>query len=250
MSHSFAPVGKRELLSKSVEARVEEAIRSRIYEPGQKLPSEFELCDQFGVSRTAVREALRMLSARGLVTIEKGRGVFVSRLTAASVTSPLELYLSMHSDDFAFDVIHARQMVEPLIAAAAARMRSQEDVDGLKANVQSLVDGDEDDHALLTSLDMEFHLSIARATKNAVVPLLIEPIHQLMPSIKKAVYDEVADARASAIEWHTKILKAIERQDPDRAMDAMRHHLIIAEEHVTKSHVHEGDGAAKNGGTS
>ena len=235
MSHSFDPVGKRELLSKSVEAQIEAAIRSRIYEPGAKLPTEFEMCDQFGVSRTAIREALRMLSARGLVTIEKGRGVFVNQLTAKSVTNPLELYLSMNQADFAIDVVHARQMIEPSIAAAAARHRSSDDVERLHANIEALKKGDEDDHALLTELDVEFHLGIAQSTKNAVVPLIIEPIHQLMPSIKKAVYDEISGARASAIEWHSRIMEAIARSNPDDAFESMMRHLLIAEEHVTRA---------------
>lgn len=236
MSHIFDPVGKRELLSKSVEAQIEAAIRARIYEPGAKLPTEFEMCDQFGVSRTAIREALRMLSARGLVTVEKGRGVFVNQLTAESVTSSLELYLSMNQNNFAVGVVHARQMIEPPIAAVAARHRSGDDLEILAANLQALEEGDEEDHALLTALDMEFHLSVARATKNAVVPLILTPIHQLMPSIKKAVYDEISGARAAAIEWHGRIYDAIERSDPDGAFDAMTEHLKIAEEHVTHAH--------------
>ncbi len=232
MSHSFESVGKRELLSKSVEMQIEAAIRERIYEPGAKLPTEFEMCEQFGVSRTAIREALRMLSARGLVTVEKGRGVFVNRLTAQSVTDPFELYLSMNRTDMAADVIHARQMIEPSIAAAAALHRSEQALEEFAANIQALKEGDEDDHALLTMLDMQFHLGIARATKNSVVPLILEPIHQLMPSIKKAVYDEITGARAAAIEWHGRIFEAIRRSDPEGAFDAMTEHLKIAEEHV------------------
>jgi GntR family transcriptional repressor for pyruvate dehydrogenase complex len=232
MSHSFDPVGKRELLSKSVEAQIEAAIRARIFVPGARLPAEFEMCRQFGVSRTAIREALRMLSARGLVIVEKGRGVFVNRLTAESVTNPMELYLSMNQSNFALDVVHARQIIEPPIAAAAALHRSQEDLELLASNIEELEEGDDDDHALLTALDMEFHLGIARATKNTVVPLILEPIHQLMPSIKKAVYDEISDARAAAIEWHGRILEEIVRGDADAAFEAMTRHLKIAEHHV------------------
>lgn len=239
MPHSFIPVEKRELLSKTVESRIEEAIRSRAYDPGAKLPSEFELCDQFGVSRTAVREALRMLSARGLVTIEKGRGVFVNQPTAASVTSPLELYLSMHQEDYAFDVIHARQMIEPAIASVAARNRGDEDVTSLRANLAELEESSGDDHELLSSLDMEFHLIIARSTRNALVPLFLEPIHQLMPAIKKTVYHNVEEARASAVEWHANILDAIARQDSEAAAYAMKRHLQIAEEHVRRTQPHE-----------
>lgn len=235
MAYTFNQVGKRELLSKSVEAQIEAAIRAGIYLPGAKLPTEFEMCEQFGVSRTAIREALRMLSARNLVTIEKGRGVFVNRPTAESVTSPLELYLSLNQANVAIDVVHARQIIEPPVAATAALHRSDDDLEILAANIQALKGGDEDDHELLTNLDMEFHLDIARATTNVVVPLILEPIHLLMPTIKKAVYDEIADARASAIEWHGRIFDAIKRSDADGAFEAMTRHLKIAEEHVLRA---------------
>jgi GntR family transcriptional regulator, transcriptional repressor for pyruvate dehydrogenase complex len=234
MPHNFTPVAKRQLLSKTVEADMEQAIRNRLYLPGSKLPSEFELCDQFGVSRTAVREALRMLSARGLVTIEKGRGVFVNKMTAASVTSSLELYLEMHRADYAVDVVHARQIIEPNIAFEAARARTSDDIKYLRGNLKELEES-EDNHALLSALDMDFHLAVARATQNSIVPLLLEPIHQLMPAIKKRVYDHVGGARASAIEWHGKIVDAIEARDPEAAMLRMQQHLAIAEEHILRS---------------
>ena len=68
----FQPVGKRRLLSKLVESQIEEAIRSKEVLPGEKLSSEQELCKQFKVSRTALREALRMLAARGLIVSHEG----------------------------------------------------------------------------------------------------------------------------------------------------------------------------------
>ena len=79
----FSPVKKPQSLSKYVESEIEAAIRSRRFTPGSKLPSENLLCEQFGVSRTAIREAIRMLNARGMVDVYKGRGVFVSHVSAS-----------------------------------------------------------------------------------------------------------------------------------------------------------------------
>ena len=75
----FNSVGNKELLSQKVAAEIENAIISKKIPPGDRLPSELELCSQFGVSRTAVREALRTLSAKGMISIEKGRGIFVKK---------------------------------------------------------------------------------------------------------------------------------------------------------------------------
>src|SRR5512142_2396304 len=154
----FAPIGERTLLSKSVEARIEEAILARELPPGAKLPSEQELCIQFGVSRTAVREALRTLSGRGLVSIQKGKGVFVNSPSPDTVTDPLHLYLHLlHEKTHVLDVIHARQMIEPSIAAAAAVNHTEEDARKLKQDLDDLT-GCTDEHTVLSSLDMKFHL--------------------------------------------------------------------------------------------
>src|SRR5512136_1632869 len=135
----FEPVGKRKLLSKMVESQIEDAIRSKSVLPGEKLSSEQELCEQFKVSRTALREALRMLAARGLVVIMKGKGIYVQNISAETVTDPIYLYLQMQSEsNFILDVIHARQILEPPIAALAAINHTEEDAEKLKKDLNDL----------------------------------------------------------------------------------------------------------------
>ena len=228
----FQTVGKPELLSQTVETAIEEAIRSGDFSTGDKLPSEMELCAQFGVSRTVMREALRMLSARGLVRIEKGRGIFVSRLSVDSVANPMELYLHMHSGpDHAVDVVGARQLIEPPIAAAAALHHTAEDAAWLRDNLAELATVAHDQKRM-SALDMSFHLRIADAAHNPVLPLLLRPIHMLMPAIKTDIYGVVGDAHAAAVLWHTRILDAILDRDPEAASAAMAGHLEVAMEHV------------------
>lgn len=228
----FKPVGKSELLSQTVETAIEDAIRSGDFAQGDKLPSEKQLCEEFGVSRTVMREALRMLSARGLLRIEKGKGIFVRRLSADSVATPMELYLHMHSGpDHALHVVGARQLIEPPIAAAAALHHTEEDAAKLRANVAELSTA-VDDQERLSQLDMTFHLLIAEASHNPMLPLFVRPIQMLMPAIKANVYEVVGDAHEAAIYWHTRILNAILDRDADRASEEMSAHLLIAREHV------------------
>ena len=80
MDEIFGKIGTAQTLSQKIERRIEEAIRQKKLLVGTKLPSERELCEMFAVSRTALREALRRLSARGLIQIKKGSGMFVSEL--------------------------------------------------------------------------------------------------------------------------------------------------------------------------
>jgi len=228
----FKPVQNRELLSKTIAANIEEAIRLKRVVKGEKLPSEQELCEQFGVSRTAIREALRMVSGKGLISIQKGKGIFVKGMSADSVTNPLRnylLYKNRHNS--ALDVIHARQIIEPPIAAYAATHHTQEDETILLQDLKILEEfnGSKDE---LAQMDMAFHLHIAKASHNNVMPLILDPIHRLMPEIKKAVYATNYNAKESAVVWHGKIVQEIIKGDPDSAFAAMSQHLRVAEEQI------------------
>lgn len=220
------------MLSKKIANLIEEAIQTKKITKGNKLPSEAELAGQFGVSRTAIREALRIVGAKGMIRIEKGRGIFVKDLSADTVSGPLHQYLKFKVEhNYVLDVIHARQIIEPSIAAFAAVNRNQEDIDKLNDNLLRLNNytGESDG---LAKLDMEFHMQIAYASKNQVVPLILEPIHRLMPEIKKSVYATNEHAQESAIEWHNKIAAEIIKGDPVGARAMMNQHLAIAEEHI------------------
>jgi GntR family transcriptional repressor for pyruvate dehydrogenase complex len=227
----FAPVGQKNLLSKMVESQIEDAIRSKMLLPGEKISSEQELCKQFKVSRTAIREALHMLSARGLVSIEKGKGIFIQSPSAETVTVPIHHYHEMQSEkNYVLDVVHARQIIEPPIAASAAQFHTEEDAEILKKDFQDLLTS-EGDYNELSRLDMLFHLDIAKASENSLIPLILEPIQRLAPRIKSSVYATVSDAKQSALEWHEKILNAILQRNVEGAREAMMRHLEIAEQH-------------------
>ena len=230
----FQTIAKPSQLSKLVEEQIEEAIRQRKYQPGSKLPTELMLCSQFGVSRTAVREALRMLSARGLITITKGKGMYVRKISADTVTNPMHLYLQMTYDrSHVLDIVHARQIIEPPIAAMAAINHTDEDAKRLEKDLNDLKECNSD-YPHLAALDMTFHLDIAKASENPIIPLILDPIHRLLPQIKSSVYASVEDAKESAVIWHSKILEAILNKDADGARTAMTEHLKIAEEHARR----------------
>lgn len=230
----FNPVGNRELLSIRVADEIEDAIHNGKIEIGAKLPSELELCSQFGVSRTAVREALRMLSAKGMISIEKGRGIFVRGLTSKHVTDPMHSYLKTKvGASYIIDIIEAREFIEPEIARVAAINRNEQDLEKLRADIAAMraFVGLPEDWA---RLDMNFHLNIAHATKNNLLPLMLKPVFRLMPEIKSKIMSDVPEARESAIEWHARILLALESGNPELCYKEMKQHLVIAKEHAQK----------------
>lgn len=231
----FEKIASRRVLSHTIQEQLEHAIQDRRLIPGDRLPTELELCEQFGVSRTVMREALRGLSAKGLVSIQKGRGMFIKEVSASSVTDPMRLYLALNSQTvLALDVVRARQAIEPSIAAMAAANRSPEMLERIGENLRTLI-ALEGDFAGLAALDSEFHLLIAKASDNPIMPLVIEPIHKLMPQIKLAVYDAVAGAKEAAVEYHTRILDAIAAKDEEGARRHMYDHLKKAEAQIRES---------------
>lgn len=175
-----------------------------------------------------------MLSGRGLIRIEKGRGIFVSELSAETVSTPLQMYLQQHSGDLKYiDLIKARQLIEPPIAAEAALYHTPDDARQLKEDfdaMSSWTGGNEE----LANLDLAFHQHIAIASGNSVVPLLIAPIHALMPQVKSSVHKAVEDAKYSAIEWHRRILDAILERDPEAARVNMEYHLVESGKHISR----------------
>ena len=230
----FAPIAVREPLSKKIAADIQDVIRTGKLAVGAKLPTEHQLCAQFGVSRTVVREAVRMLSARGLISIVKGKGIFVRPFSAETVTDPLHMYLQRASKrNYVLDVIRARQLIEPSLAEEAAARRTDEDLQRLRNDIEELRSCPEDSPRL-AELDMTFHLDIARATQNLLMPLFLDPIHRLMPEIKSSVYATVRGAKGSAIVWHEKVYEMIAAGKPARAREAMADHLANAEDHVKK----------------
>jgi GntR family transcriptional repressor for pyruvate dehydrogenase complex len=228
----FREIEKRKLLTQIVESEIENAIRNKILKPGDKLPSESQLCKQFNVSRTVIREALGILSGKGLITVIKGKGIFVNELTIDIVTNPLSLYLDLNYEfSHILDVVKTRLLIEPVIGEVAALNRTEENILKMQETIDRLANTDDQDE--LSEIDMEFHFNIAKATQNTVIVLLVEPIYKtLMPKIKRQVYETVDEAKSSAIKWHTKILKAIKEKNPEKTSNYIREHLKIAERHA------------------
>ena len=134
--HTYTKIGNTETLSSKVQSEIEKSILEKKFVPGDKLPTEQGLCAMFGVSRTALREALQMLSIQGLITIRKGSGIYVSEYDSAKAVKPMIQYLQMSLDDeLMIQVEEVRIIFEPQIAWLAARNRDEVDVKYLEKNI-------------------------------------------------------------------------------------------------------------------
>ena len=230
----FEPVGDKELLSKKVAAGIEEAISSGRILTGSKLPTELELCQQFGVSRTSVREALSMLSAKGLISIEKGRGIFVAQVSSKNVSGQMRSYLfNRLGVNSVLEILDARLVIEPEFARYAAINHNDDDIKIIEEDLQKLISF-EGDPKIMAGYDMNFHINIAKATRNNLLPLVLKPIFRLMPDIKEKILSDVPDAHDSASIWHQKIFDAIKERDAGKAYESMQTHLKIARGHAER----------------
>jgi len=226
----FGKIGKNLTLSEEIELKIEDSIRQKKLEPGQKLPSEKELGAMFGVSRTAVREALRMLSARGLLNVRKGDGVYINAFSSSLASKPMSLYLELQFDsDSILHLVHLRQLVEPNIARLAAQKRTREDLAGFQMNLAAFSDRTQDADQL-AQLDVEFHSLIALSCHNPLIPLIMDPLFSMLPRVKALIVNHLQKTHSdNAPNYHKKIFDMIQLQDAEGAFSAMQEHLKIAE---------------------
>lgn len=203
-----------------VAAALAKAIQDGVYRPGERLPSERDLAEQFSVSRPTVREAIIALDIQGSVETRHGSGIYVTAQTVRD-KQPLEL------DIGAFELTEARRLFEGEAAALAATTISDEELKNLARLVAEIreenrlnIPGEKADRA--------FHVAIATATRNSAIVDVIENLWDMRT--KSPLCREILSRAREVgvqprVDEHEKILKALRAKDPSAARKAMRDHL-------------------------
>jgi GntR family transcriptional repressor for pyruvate dehydrogenase complex len=231
MDSIFQNIGDKQTLSQRIERTIENAIREKKLEVGSRLPTEREMCEAFGVSRTALREALRRLSARGLITIQKGSGMYVAELNIEDAINTLNLYYDLKFDrNLLSQFIEVRRMFEPEIARLAALNRTNEDVEELEKNIIEFEKCNPDNTQKEADIDNRFHLTIAKATTNPIVQITMEPIYSLLPRMRNYIYANIEGEKENTLQYHKKIFVAIRDRNEKDAYDIMMEHLVRTQE--------------------
>jgi len=190
------------------------AIETGQLEVGSRLSSEATLAHQYGVSRSVIREALRSCSALGLTVTRTGKGTFVVSDCVAH-----DLVLGKYS---ALHLMEARPHIEVPAAALAAERRSDEDLDSLRAILESMAG--EEDPQIWVGLDASFHAAIASASGNGVFEQVVADIRDAMANQSETINLITGRQQRSDAE-HQLIFDAIEKGSPSAAAQAMRVHL-------------------------
>jgi GntR family transcriptional repressor for pyruvate dehydrogenase complex len=237
----FQPIENRGPLSKQVEEELTRAIRKGQYQPLQKLPTENELCSIFNVSRTVVREAIKGLNAKGIVEVKKGSGAYVSEMSIKNASETLNMFFKLSSDqDVMLSTIDSRAMIEPMIAAKSALVRTEDHLVQLQENMEKMKQCPLENKRKEAELDNQFHRILIDCVDNPVLHLLVDPIFNLMPKFKLGVFAKSVEGnlekdKEEMMHYHQLIADAIISQDAKKAENFMREHLRITRENYIKA---------------
>jgi DNA-binding FadR family transcriptional regulator len=224
----FAPRAlSTESAATQIAAQLREAIGSGIWNPGDRLPAEWQLAESYGVSRGTVREGLRLLAANNLIKSTRGAagGTFVVAPRAATVAGQIGdfIVLRLRTGELSVgEVNHARLLLERECVRLAALNRTDEDVAAI-ADVVTRGSTPGMPTGQWLDADVEFHNAVAGAAKNGILQLAMTAVHLVRPRTNTLLLEALE--QQPVWEQHSAIYEAIKDQDPDRAVQALEDHV-------------------------
>lgn len=225
--------------------RLVTAVALELYVTGQQLPTERELAAMLSVSRTSVREALKQLTATGYLEVRCGRngGYFVLANWQPASAKHVRRQLLANWAEFE-DIFDARNLIEPLIAKAAAQRRTPHDLEELGKALQAYINAPDHDASRLA--DLALHMAVAEAAHN---PLLVTISVDLRAKITLNLGAEpyTDEARRIAIGQHQELVKAIEDARADDAAEIAKQHFKLLENLIRQLAERAGDIAKQTG---
>ncbi len=223
---------KTSRLYEQIVQQVEESILKGQLKPGDQLPAERDLAHRFGVSRTAVREAVKALREKGLVEAYSGRGTFVTNGTSQAIRHSLDLMIRINHQEGSTHLAELRHMLEPEIAALAAT-RIEEQLLGTMREAVAAMERSLHDPDAYVEADLDFHLALAEAAGNPLILSLLDSIVGLLREQRARIFD-VQGGPGRGQFHHKRILAAVEARNADAARQAMRDHLeqVLADSHA------------------
>jgi GntR family transcriptional regulator, transcriptional repressor for pyruvate dehydrogenase complex len=204
--------------------RFQQLLSDGLLAPGTKLPSERELAASFGVARSSLRQALKVLEIMGVITQKVGDGSYLNRDASSVLSVPME-FLFLLDGTSVQELTEMRLMVEPALAAKAAERANADDIALLRQSIVDL-EHSQGDRVRLVASDLLFHRAIFQASGNRLTSRLFHIIHRAMLNMMM-VTSQLVDIEHT-LHFHQPILAAIERRDPNLAFRLMTDHLTDA----------------------
>jgi len=210
--------------------------------PGDQLPSEKDLTEQFGLSRITIRDALRVLESDGLIEIRVGArgGAFVATPSTRRVSESLTTLLRLKHIALR-ELIEARLVVEPHVAFLAAKRATARDIKAMEQAVANARAARKAEDPRFMPHSLAFHLALAEAAKNQVLLFTVNsfrtPFYEVLATLPPQ------DMAKRAIADHQQILDAIKARDGVRAQQLMHEHIEYFDRRASKPHPHHGKNA-------
>ncbi len=210
-------------LYEQIVQQIEESIVKGTLKPGDQLPAERELAQRFGVSRTAVREAVKALREKGLVEAYSGRGTFITDGTTQAVRQSLDLMVKIGQPEGSTHLAEVRAILEPEIAALAATRIQEAELATMREAVAIMDRAGQDPDAYIEA-DLDFHLALAEGAANPLILSLLDSIVGLLREQRLRIFKVPGGPERGQVH-HKRILEAVEQRDAEAARDTMRAHL-------------------------
>jgi len=224
MENEYTPVIRQGKLSIQVADQIQQLILSRDLKPGDRLPTERDLGETFGVSRTVIREAIRTLEAHGLVVSQTGSGTYVRAMQGKDVASSLGMFINSQHKPFSIDALmEVRRVLEIEMVKLAAQRATSENIQQLENNLDMMVKTIKDIDEF-SRWDLEFHLVLADACGNQLFGIILEPLTE---SLFELIWTGTTTPGAAqdACRYHRAILDCVKKKDSQGAAKVMRAHL-------------------------
>lgn len=200
-------------------------------EPGGRLPAERELAVSFGVSRNSLRQALKVLEIIGVISQRVGDGTYLNTGAEAILGEPMEFLILLDGISF-HELMEARLIVEPELAAQAAARATAEDVAEITRELKAMEEAALDPERLAEH-DLLFHQAIFRAAGNRVCGLMFSVVHRSLLKLM-TLTSQLVEAEHTLV-LHRRILNAIAKRDSDDARRRMSEHLLDARKLIEKT---------------
>jgi GntR family transcriptional repressor for pyruvate dehydrogenase complex len=190
--------------------------------PGARLPPEREISANLGVSRASLRQALKVLEIMGIISQRVGDGTYLNTGAPRVLSEPMEFLILLDGISF-HELMEARLIVEPELAARAAIRASPADIAALRACILDMDKAARSDRDRLISDDLQFHDVISRAAGNRVCSSMFSVVHQQLANLI-GMTSQLVELEHT-LKLHKRIYAAIRKHDPDAARERMLEHL-------------------------
>jgi DNA-binding FadR family transcriptional regulator len=217
-------------LGRAITAELVDRIVRGLHPPGSPLPPEPALCETFGVSRTVVREAVKILQEKGLVQVRQGTGTIVTAPTTWNMLDELVLAAAIAEDEtlaILDDLVVTRRLLESDMANVAARLADQDTVERLGSLVD-LMDNLVGDHGSYAEHDRVFHDVIMQASGNRIARGVVKSLESQVFHTARYVGRTERALRIASNQGHRRVYERIAAHDPEGAAEAMFTHITDA----------------------